>query len=131
MRMDLPICLCEQDDDHLVVPAFIEEDLLTYAEIEAEIDGTVSFDWMYNTEDVGGAFLDVAFYLDGALIDIFGADEQSGSFSVEVSAGETIAMGIFSMDGHLGRSEPADIKLLRPERNGLHRSLRQLELDDL
>ena len=97
-------CLCEQDDDHLVVPAFIEEDLLTYAEIEAEIDGTVSFDWMYNTEDVGGAFLDVAFYLDGALIDIFGADEQSGSFSVEVSAGETIAMGIFSMDGILGEA---------------------------
>ena len=95
-------CLCEQDDDHIEVPAFIEEDLWTYAEIEAEIDGTVSFDWLYNTEDVDGASYDVAFYHEGELIDLFGADEQSGSFSIEVSAGETIAMGIVSLDGVYG-----------------------------
>ena len=96
------ICLCGQDDDYMVLPELIEEDLLTYASIEAAIDGTVSFDWEYNTEDVEGAFFDVAFYLDDVLIDVAGADEQSGSFSIEAEAGQTIAMGIASIDGLFG-----------------------------
>ena len=96
------VCLCEPDDSDWFVPQFTEDQLFTYCETEAEIAGTVSFDWDYNTDDLGGAEWDVAVVVDGLLIDQFGADEQSGSYSVEVGAGETIGFGIMSEDGLVG-----------------------------
>lgn len=103
---DSPVfCLCEQDDDYQVVPDLIEEDLWTYAEIVAEIDGTVSFDWLYETDDLDGAFWDVAFYIDGSIVgSISGPDGdiQSGSLSFGIEAGQAFGMGIVSSDGVLG-----------------------------
>ena len=102
---DSPIsCLCGQDDDFQIYPSYEEEDLSTFAQVEAAIDGTVSFDWAYSTNDVDGAYYDVAFYVDTELIDVMGADEQSGSFSVEVSAGQMIGFGIISLDNILGEA---------------------------
>jgi hypothetical protein len=95
-------CLCPPDDSNWFVPQFTDAELYTYCETEAEIAGTVSFDWDYNTDDIDGAYWDVALYVDDVLIDVFGADEQSGSYSVEVGAGETIGFGIMSVDGLYG-----------------------------
>lgn len=102
---DGPImCLCEPDDSFPFLPTFTDEELVTFAQIEAEIDGTVSFDWNYSTEDIEGPEFDLAVYVDSILVDILGANEQSGSLEVEVLAGETLGFGIMSVDNILGEA---------------------------
>ena len=98
-------CLCEQDDDFEIFPELGMFDLITYAQIDAAIDGTVSFDWAYSTDDEAPMW-DMAIYINGELVDTFvdefGDLEQSGSYSFEAAAGDSIGFGIISADGILG-----------------------------
>ena len=100
------MCLCEPDDGNPAFPEFTDDELATGCLIAAEIDGTVSFDWEYNTEDVGGAYWDVAVYVNGDLMDLIsnpdGDDAQSGSLSYDLEAGDELGFGILSDDGVLG-----------------------------
>ena len=105
------ICLCEPDDGNPAFPVFTDDELGTGCMIAAEIDGTVSFDWAYNTEDIGddgfgGAFFDVAIYVNGVMVELIsdelGGDVQTGSLSYDLEAGDELGFGIFSSDGVYG-----------------------------
>ncbi len=68
---------------------------------------TLSFDWDYTTIDIDGAGLDpfVYFINDEAYVEISdnaGADNQSGSFSIDLEAGSSISLGIWAADDDLG-----------------------------
>jgi len=97
-------CLCEQDDDYQILPELnLPEsnamDAVTYAEFEIEIDGTLSFDWLFNSMDINGN--EVAMYRNGELfgeLSSFLAEEESGTFEMPVYAGDTIGMAIVAFD---------------------------------
>ncbi len=69
--------------------------------------GVYTFDWSYSTNDVDGPNLDPAYYINGLpviLTDDFGADIQSGSVSVSVTAGSTFGFEIIAEDNILGEA---------------------------
>ena len=74
--------------------------------IAAVADGLVSFDWAYKTSDsLGPSFDPFDFLLNASfqqLSDDFGADEQNGSFSWPVSAGDVFGFRAFSQDSCCG-----------------------------
>jgi len=81
----------------------------TTYEVDILCDGTVSFDWFYDGEPVGGLtgpFFDPSgFLLNGGqtqLTDSAGAEVQSGSASTPVIQGDEFGFYIFSTDGQAG-----------------------------
>jgi len=81
----------------------------TTYEVDILCDGTISFDWLYDGEPVGGfggPFFDPSGYLlNGALTQLtndVGAEVQSGSASTPVVAGDVFGFYIFSTDGGFG-----------------------------
>ena len=100
-------CLCEQDDDYQILPELNleggnESDPVTYAQFEIEIDGDLSFDWLFNSTDVNGGLFEVAMYRNGDLYGELSAEqlesEDSGTFEMPVYAGDTIGMAIVAFD---------------------------------
>ena len=100
-------CLCEQDDDYQILPELNleggnESDPVTYAQFEIEIDGDLSFDWLFNSTDVNGGLFEVAMYRNGDLYGVLSAEqlesEDSGTFEMPVYAGDSIGMAIVSDD---------------------------------
>lgn len=79
-------------------------DPITSATIEAGATGQVSFDWSYTTTDDDASW-DFAYYINGVpvqLSDDFGANEQAGSVSFAVSAGDLIGFQIDADDACCG-----------------------------
>jgi hypothetical protein len=77
------------------------------AQFVVPADGVYTFDWSYSTNDIDGANLDPAYYINGLpvqLTDDFGADIQSGSVSVSVTAGSTFGFEIIAEDNILGEA---------------------------
>jgi hypothetical protein len=77
------------------------------AQFVVPADGVYTFDWSYSTNDVDGANMDPAYYINGVpvlLTDNFGADLQSGSVSVNVTAGSTFGFEIIALDNVLGEA---------------------------
>jgi hypothetical protein len=68
--------------------------------------GQVSFDWSYTEDDCCGAFFDeFGYQLNGVfstLTDDFGADNQSGTFSIALAAGDVFAIDQSSFDSNSG-----------------------------
>lgn len=79
--------------------------VITKATHTCSTSGEFSFDWDYSTTDVDGPALDVAFYVNGNLIQLSdnnGPDVQSGSLTVNCLAGDVIGFAIDGTDGALG-----------------------------
>lgn len=78
------------------------------ATIEIPVDGTVSFDWDYETSDVDGPGLDdFGYLLNGTfyqLSDDDGDDIQSGSAVIPVNAGDEFGFRQNAVDGVLGEA---------------------------
>lgn len=75
----------------------------SYFHILAAADGTFSFDWAYSSVDDPG--FDAGYYvLDDLSNYIFlsTTDGESGSISVQVSAGDLIGFNVYSVDGEFG-----------------------------
>ncbi len=74
--------------------------------------GTISFDWLYNTEDSGGSFWDPFVILNDELITLYPTDGgNSGSFSIGVLLGDILTFGLgiqsdsFGGTGHVAISD--------------------------
>lgn len=80
---------------------------LTYIQIEIPADGIVQFNWSYTTSDESPNF-DFPFYMINGIvtpftsIDFSGADTQSGIETINVSKGQTFALGAYTFDGIYG-----------------------------
>ena len=74
--------------------------------ITAQLCGTITFDWSYTTLDCQGPFWDPFGYsVNGVgtqLTDSGGANNQSGSVSVDVEAGDVFALYVYSLDAFCG-----------------------------
>lgn len=78
--------------------------------IEVEICGTITFDWLYTTDDCDGSFYDpFGYYLNGSPIQLSingfpDGSSQSGTVSIPVNVGDDVAFYIFSRDNICGRA---------------------------
>jgi len=87
-----------------------EGEVLTEATIEIIVGGTYSFDWTYFTID--GAEYDIAYFINDERTDLtleediegnsFGNSGQSGSISLELTAGTILGFGIEATDDCCG-----------------------------
>ena len=72
----------------------------------APVDGTVTFSWTYDSSDRDGPSEDPAGYVVGGartqFTDDFGADNQSGATSFNVTAGQTFGWYVNPLDSALG-----------------------------
>ncbi len=85
-------------------------EVLTQATIEILVDGTYAFDWTYFTVD--GAQYDIAYFINDERTDLtleqdiegneFGNSGQSGSVSLELTAGTILGFGIEATDDCCG-----------------------------
>ena len=70
--------------------------------IAADANGTVSFDWDYSSIDTGGYDYG-GFYVNGAFTTLaFNSTQGGGTFSTNVSQGDTIGFWVFSGDSLFG-----------------------------
>lgn len=80
----------------------------TYIQIEIPADGIVQFNWSYTTSDTDGSDYDFPFYMINGESSEFssfnrgGADTQSGIETINVSKGQTFALGVYTIDGQFG-----------------------------
>ena len=68
---------------------------------------TYTFNWSYVTTDPDGPELDPAYYINNVLVqltDNVGNDSQSGSVSINVTAGSTFGFALISADGIAGQA---------------------------
>lgn len=79
---------------------------ITSLTISAPVEGSVSFDYDYNSLDDDGAFFDpFGFLLNGNFIQITddsGADNQTGGFSLGVNQGDIFGFAIQTLDNSFG-----------------------------
>jgi len=78
----------------------------TYYWITAEAAGTVSFDWLYNSDDLPG--YDGGFYVVGSLDDyvfLSTTDGESGTVSFSVAAGDLFGFNMYSEDSSFGAGQ--------------------------
>ncbi|HEB62653.1 MAG TPA: hypothetical protein ENI82_05830, partial [Bacteroidetes bacterium] len=67
-------------------------------------EGDLSFDWNYHTEDVDGAYWDDFGYMFNGvwglndIYDPFGADDQTGTFTLHMNAGDNLALYVRTLD---------------------------------
>lgn len=70
--------------------------------IAADADGVVSFDWNYESTDVGGYDYG-GFYLNGVFTTLaFNSTQRSESFSANVLQGDLFGFYVFSVDSQFG-----------------------------
>lgn len=78
--------------------------------VTVAICGTVSFDWLYTTDDCDGSFFDpFGYYLNGVptQLSVDGhpdGSSQSGSVSISVNVGDVVAFYVWSRDNICGRA---------------------------
>lgn len=78
----------------------------TYIQIEIPADGIVQFNWSYSTSD--DPVWDYPFYMINGTphpfssYDFYGANTQSGVEIINITKGQTFALGVYTEDGQEG-----------------------------
>lgn len=71
--------------------------------------GQLSFDWKYSTADSGPQYDPAVFVINGAIAgqitDDNGGTGQGGNFAINVTSGQTIGIGINSVDNVFGAAD--------------------------